>query len=236
MSVAAGPLQATSCPSLKLCHRSLLLCSFRDMAGFCLGLASIAFWVMAQFPQLAKNYKTQSAEALSAWFLAQWLLVRALAGGGTSMGCQGGGPCRRRGWRSKPRPAPAPPRRATRSTCWARCSRATSCPRSSSPPSSSSAWTACCWCSTSTTAACSGGGSARLRCGGTATTPTAGGTAPGQSGCRRSRQQRRQPAAVRARQLAAGRARGPLCRKRKRQGTAKWSSSSSSRAAQGRRG
>lgn len=63
-----------------------MLCSFRDMAGFCLGLASIACWVMAQFPQLAKNYKTQSAEALSAWFLAQWLLVRSPAEGEACLG------------------------------------------------------------------------------------------------------------------------------------------------------
>jgi hypothetical protein len=32
-----------------------------------------------QLPQYYRNYKTQSAEALSPWFLAQWLLVRWLA-------------------------------------------------------------------------------------------------------------------------------------------------------------
>lgn len=52
------------------------LCSGRDLAGFYIGLASIFCWFVAQVPQLVKNYKCKSADALSAWFLAQWLLVR----------------------------------------------------------------------------------------------------------------------------------------------------------------
>jgi hypothetical protein len=44
------------------------------MAGFCCGLASICCWLVAQVPQLVRNYRTQSAEALSPWFLAEWLL------------------------------------------------------------------------------------------------------------------------------------------------------------------
>lgn len=52
--------------------------SRRDLVGFCLGLGSIGMWACAQVPQLVKNYRTQSSEALSPWFLAQWLLVRRL--------------------------------------------------------------------------------------------------------------------------------------------------------------
>ncbi|KAL6775749.1 hypothetical protein ACKKBG_A18340 [Auxenochlorella protothecoides x Auxenochlorella symbiontica] len=46
----------------------------RDMLGFGLGLASIAFWMVAQIPQLVANYRRQRADALSPWFLAEWLL------------------------------------------------------------------------------------------------------------------------------------------------------------------
>ncbi|KAK9792702.1 hypothetical protein WJX73_007317 [Symbiochloris irregularis] len=46
----------------------------RDMFGFCCGLASIGCWVVAQFPQIVHNIRTQSVEALSPWFLAEWLL------------------------------------------------------------------------------------------------------------------------------------------------------------------
>lgn len=45
------------------------------MLGFGLGLASIAFWMVAQIPQLVANYRRQRADALSPWFLAEWLLV-----------------------------------------------------------------------------------------------------------------------------------------------------------------
>ncbi|KAK9824417.1 hypothetical protein WJX72_010131 [[Myrmecia] bisecta] len=48
--------------------------SKRDMAGFAVGMLSIACWMVAQIPQLITNMKNKSAEALSAWFLAQWLL------------------------------------------------------------------------------------------------------------------------------------------------------------------
>lgn len=34
-----------------------------------------------QIPQYYRNYKTKSAEALSPWFLAQWLLVRVYQSG-----------------------------------------------------------------------------------------------------------------------------------------------------------
>lgn len=46
----------------------------RDAIGFSFGIASIAFWVVAQIPQFVLNIKRQSVEALSSWFLAQWLL------------------------------------------------------------------------------------------------------------------------------------------------------------------
>lgn len=49
--------------------------SARDMVGFLLGMASIGFWMVAQIPQLVANYRTKRADALSAWFLAEWLLV-----------------------------------------------------------------------------------------------------------------------------------------------------------------
>lgn len=45
------------------------------MVGFGLGLASIAFWMVAQIPQLVANYRRKRADALSPWFLAEWLLV-----------------------------------------------------------------------------------------------------------------------------------------------------------------
>ncbi|KDD72627.1 hypothetical protein H632_c3109p0, partial [Helicosporidium sp. ATCC 50920] len=48
--------------------------SSRDMTGFVLGLLSIGFWIVAQVPQMITNYRRQAADALSAWFLAEWLL------------------------------------------------------------------------------------------------------------------------------------------------------------------
>ena len=56
-------------------HRPLR--SERDLVGFLLGMASIGFWMVAQIPQLVANYRSKRADALSAWFLAEWLLVRA---------------------------------------------------------------------------------------------------------------------------------------------------------------
>lgn len=54
-----------------------MLCfeSARDLAGFCLGMASIGCWVVAQLPQIVSNIRTRNVEALSPWFLAEWLLV-----------------------------------------------------------------------------------------------------------------------------------------------------------------
>ena len=46
----------------------------RDAAGFYIGLLSIVCWIFAQAPQLYANYKRKSAEALSPYFLAEWLL------------------------------------------------------------------------------------------------------------------------------------------------------------------
>ena len=51
------------------------LCSFRDYLGFFFGLASILTWMVAQFPQIISNIRNKSAEALSPWFLAEWLMV-----------------------------------------------------------------------------------------------------------------------------------------------------------------
>lgn len=47
---------------------------WRDYVGFYLGMLSIVLWIIAQLPQFISNIKNQSAEALSPWFLANWLL------------------------------------------------------------------------------------------------------------------------------------------------------------------
>lgn len=49
-------------------------CRTRDWYGFVVGLCSIVCWLVAQAPQLVENYKTKSADALSPFFLAEWLL------------------------------------------------------------------------------------------------------------------------------------------------------------------
>lgn len=47
------------------------------MAGFVAGVLSIGAWLVAQMPQIISNFRNRSADALSAWFLAEWLLVSA---------------------------------------------------------------------------------------------------------------------------------------------------------------
>lgn len=44
-----------------------------QLAGFYLGLLTIASWMCAQIPQLVINARTSSARGLSPWFLTQWL-------------------------------------------------------------------------------------------------------------------------------------------------------------------
>ncbi|KAG0623582.1 hypothetical protein M758_3G185100 [Ceratodon purpureus] len=44
-----------------------------ELASFYLGLSSLLFWLVAQVPQFISNWRLQSAEALSPWFLFQWL-------------------------------------------------------------------------------------------------------------------------------------------------------------------
>lgn len=44
-----------------------------QLAGFYLGLLTIASWMCAQIPQLIINARTSSARGLSPWFLTQWL-------------------------------------------------------------------------------------------------------------------------------------------------------------------
>ena len=46
----------------------------RDAIGFSFGMASICCWLVAQLPQFVLNIRNKSVEALSSWFLAQWLL------------------------------------------------------------------------------------------------------------------------------------------------------------------
>ncbi|CAL5225418.1 g8232 [Coccomyxa viridis] len=48
--------------------------TYQDLSGFSLGMASILFWLVAQMPQIISNFRNQSAEALSPYFLAEWLL------------------------------------------------------------------------------------------------------------------------------------------------------------------
>lgn len=47
------------------------------MVGFTLGMGSICCWLVAQLPQILLNQRNESVEALSAFFLASWLLVSA---------------------------------------------------------------------------------------------------------------------------------------------------------------
>lgn len=47
-----------------------------ELTSFYLGLSSLLFWLVAQVPQFISNWRLQSAEALSPWFLFQWLAVR----------------------------------------------------------------------------------------------------------------------------------------------------------------
>jgi uncharacterized protein with PQ loop repeat len=45
-----------------------------DFTGFSFGMLSIACWLVAQLPQFVQNFRSGSAEGLSPWFLAEWLL------------------------------------------------------------------------------------------------------------------------------------------------------------------
>ncbi|KAI9140096.1 PQ loop repeat-domain-containing protein [Paraphysoderma sedebokerense] len=47
--------------------------TYPELISFFLGYISILFWLFAQFPQVIKNYRRQSAESLSLWFLFSWL-------------------------------------------------------------------------------------------------------------------------------------------------------------------
>eukprot|EP01138_Halocafeteria_seosinensis_P008714 gb/GECG01008907.1/.p1 GENE.gb/GECG01008907.1/~~gb/GECG01008907.1/.p1 ORF type:complete len:471 (+),score=52.10 gb/GECG01008907.1/:1-1413(+) len=44
-----------------------------DMAAFVIGMSSLAFWICCQAPQFIKNWRNGTAEALSLWFLLEWL-------------------------------------------------------------------------------------------------------------------------------------------------------------------
>ncbi|EFJ09806.1 hypothetical protein SELMODRAFT_447534 [Selaginella moellendorffii] len=44
-----------------------------EILGFCVGMSSVFFWMIAQMPQFVSNFLRQSADALSPWFLFQWL-------------------------------------------------------------------------------------------------------------------------------------------------------------------
>lgn len=47
-----------------------------ELTSFYIGLSSLMFWLIAQVPQFISNWRFQSADALSPWFLFQWLAVR----------------------------------------------------------------------------------------------------------------------------------------------------------------
>lgn len=44
-----------------------------DTVAFFIGLSSVFFWIFAQLPQFISNFLRSAADALSPWFLAQWL-------------------------------------------------------------------------------------------------------------------------------------------------------------------
>eukprot|EP01138_Halocafeteria_seosinensis_P008713 gb/GECG01008906.1/.p1 GENE.gb/GECG01008906.1/~~gb/GECG01008906.1/.p1 ORF type:complete len:354 (+),score=22.69 gb/GECG01008906.1/:1-1062(+) len=44
-----------------------------DLAAFVIGMSSLAFWICCQAPQFIKNWRNGTAEALSFWFLLEWL-------------------------------------------------------------------------------------------------------------------------------------------------------------------
>jgi hypothetical protein len=44
-----------------------------EIASVLLGLLNLAFWIPALFPQIIANYRTGRVDALSGWFVAQWL-------------------------------------------------------------------------------------------------------------------------------------------------------------------
>ena len=69
--------------------RAVVGVSARDVAGFVAGVLSIGAWLVAQMPQIVSNFRNRSADALSAWFLVEWLLVSAwhLHGAGTLLLC-----------------------------------------------------------------------------------------------------------------------------------------------------
>ncbi|XRB01113.1 lysosomal amino acid transporter [Pycnococcus provasolii] len=48
--------------------------SHEELLGFYVGLLSIALWSVAQIPQFLENQANRSSDALSVWFLLQWLL------------------------------------------------------------------------------------------------------------------------------------------------------------------
>lgn len=66
--------------------RDQAACRVTDYIGFVAGLASIGCWLVAQLPQLLENARTQNVEALSPWFLGEWLMVRQSSGGAQQHG------------------------------------------------------------------------------------------------------------------------------------------------------
>lgn len=44
-----------------------------DTTAFFIGLSSVCFWIIAQLPQFISNFVRSAADALSPWFLSQWL-------------------------------------------------------------------------------------------------------------------------------------------------------------------
>ena len=45
-----------------------------EISAFIIGMTSIGFWLVCQLPQFVKNWQRMSVDALSPWFLLEWLL------------------------------------------------------------------------------------------------------------------------------------------------------------------
>lgn len=65
--------QNTSCTQWVMTVFQSCIYTARQQAAFFIGLSSIGLWLVAQLPQIVTNVRTQSAEALSAWFIFEWM-------------------------------------------------------------------------------------------------------------------------------------------------------------------
>ncbi|KAH7442807.1 hypothetical protein KP509_02G003200 [Ceratopteris richardii] len=76
MSLASqGVHHACSSGANRLVEKWFADCVYRplDTIAFFVGLSSVCFWLIAQLPQFISNIVRSAADALSPWFLFQWL-------------------------------------------------------------------------------------------------------------------------------------------------------------------